>query len=142
MDMRSMLFDLFFFSTICLICFRFHCPKCSNSWASAKAMAILYHPNPNQPRGKVTLRLFGQQCRRCSRVNDYFVDPEFEDDSIRLTLDKLYNKFKWVYYGEERPKRAERRDDRPNKIEGPHKKELCEACRMGCCEQARATKTY
>jgi hypothetical protein len=114
---------------------RFHCPKCSKAWTSAKAKVIFYYPNNDQPLGKVTLRFFGQQCKQCSHTNDYFVDPEFENETIKLFLEKLYERIGWFCYGKKRPKTIRSNDHHENKIDGPHEKALCEACRMGCCDK-------
>jgi len=134
---RYVSFASFLFISILFFC-RFHCSKCSNNWASAKAMVILYYPNSNESLGKVTLRFFGQQCRRCSRNN--FVDPEFDEESIKLTLEKLYERIGWNCYGEERPPKMENNNDKKNNIQGPHETNLCEACQLGCCDQI-LTKT-
>jgi hypothetical protein len=101
-------------------------------------MVVLYYPHHKQSSGNVTLRFFGQQCRKCSRVNDYFVDPEFENDWIKLTLEKLHVTFGWLYYGEKKPEKKEFNGDKKNNITGPHESKLCEACRMGCCDQTRS----
>jgi hypothetical protein len=98
-------------------------------------MVILYYPNYGESLGSVTLRFFGQQCKRCSRVYDYYVDPEFEDESIRLILERLYERIGWFCYGKKRPPKNKTDNHRENKIEGPHEKNLCEACRLGCCDQ-------
>ena len=95
-------------------------------------MVMFYYPNSGEQLGKVTMRFFGQQCRKCSRTKDYYVDPEFEDESIRLILEKLDG---WNCYGKKRPARKDKFDNCNNEIQGPHEKTLCEACRFGCCEQ-------
>jgi hypothetical protein len=115
--------------------FRFHCPKCSNQWASAKAMVVFYYPNKGERIGLVQMRFFGQQCRQCSRKSDYYVDPEFEDDSIQIILKKLYEKIGWDCYGKARPAKSNIHKDRPNQIQGPHEKNLCEACHLGYCDR-------
>lgn len=96
-------------------------------------MVLLYFPTSNQPLGKVTLRFFGQQCKKCSGNN--FVDPEFDNDTIKLTLEKLYERIGWFCYGKERPPKTRNNDHQMNKIQGPHEKALCEACRLGYCDQ-------
>ncbi|CAF0954516.1 unnamed protein product [Adineta steineri] len=113
----------------------FHCKKCSKTWSSAKAQVILYHPKSKTSSRKVTLRFYGQQCKRCSNRNNHFVDPEFEDDKIKLYLEALYQKFGWYYYGEERPETQNQDINKERQMNGPHVKELCEACQSGCCER-------
>jgi hypothetical protein len=98
-------------------------------------MVIFYYPKQGERLGTVNMRFFGQQCKRCSRTNGYYVDPEFDDDSIRLILEKLYERIGWFCYDKARPPRKETGDNRPNKIQGPHEKSLCEACRLGHCDQ-------
>ncbi|UJR08322.1 hypothetical protein I4U23_012593 [Adineta vaga] len=120
---------------------KFHCPKCSKGWASAKAKVDLYYPNFNQRLGQVTIRFYGQECRRCSRKGTYYVDPEFELDDIRFILEKLYERIGWDCYHKERPKTTKTYVERDNKIQGPHEEKLCEACKMGRCDQvSRKTK--
>jgi hypothetical protein len=68
-------------------------------------------------------------------MDDYYVDPEFENDWIKATLEKLYVRFGWVYYGETKPEPKENTGNKDNNIQGPHMKELCEACQSGCCDQ-------
>jgi hypothetical protein len=94
---------------------------------------MFYYSNDKQSLGKVALRFFGQQCKRCLR-ND-FVDPEFDDESIKFILEKLYQRIGWVCYDKERPPKKQNNDTKNNKIQGPHESKLCEACRLGICDQ-------
>jgi len=112
---------------------RFHCSKCSNNWGSAKAIVVFYYPNDNQSLEKVVLRFFGQQCKKCSRTD--FVDPEFDDEVIKSILEKLYQRIGWFCYGKERPPRKQNNDSQKHNITGPHESYLCEACRLGFCDQ-------
>ncbi|CAF2559645.1 unnamed protein product [Rotaria sp. Silwood2] len=121
---------------------RFHCPKCSNGWASAKAKVVLYYPNANEPVGRVSIRFFGQQCKKCCRNATYFADPEFEDDWIKPTLEKLYERIGWNCYHQKRPTKPIYNDRKVTNIEGPHEKALCEACQLGCCNQTAIKKNH
>ncbi|CAF1280033.1 unnamed protein product [Rotaria sordida] len=119
---------------------KFYCSKCWNSWASAKAKVFLYYPNTNEPLGRITLRFFGQQCRKCSRNKIYFVNPEFDEDWIESTLEKLYERIGWFCYGKERLTKPIKNDQQASNIAGPHEKALCEACQLGCCDQTSIKK--
>ena len=113
---------------------RFHCGRCSNTWASAKAMLVLYYPRQGQPLGRVTLRFFGQECKKCQSRGVRFVEPELEIDAIQLTLEKLKERIGWDCYGRQRPKKLDMPDNRKRPMNGPHEKHLCEACQLGECE--------
>ncbi|CAF3795441.1 unnamed protein product [Rotaria sp. Silwood1] len=121
---------------------KFHCSKCSNGWASAKAKVILYYPNANESLGTVNLRFFGQQCKKCVGNKSNFADPEFDDDWIKSTLEKLYERIGWNCYGIQRPPKTVNNKRKLNKIEGPHETALCEACQLGCCDQTTIKKKY
>ncbi len=131
---------LFFLSVLVLCFYRFHCPKCSKGWASAKAKVVFYYPNRNQPLGRVSMRFYGQQCRKCSRVNNNFVDPEYDNDAMKLILEKLYEIIGYNCYGKQRPPKPKNYVEKENNIQGPHEKNLCEACKMGCCDQISIIK--
>ncbi|CAF0962114.1 unnamed protein product [Adineta ricciae] len=114
----------------------FHCPKCSHYWTSARAKVDLYYPKSHQSLGQVKLRLYGQECLKCSRKMVYYVDPIFSIDVIQIILEKLHERVGWFCYGKERPeKTVTDTSDRGRVMNGPHEKELCEACKMGRCDQ-------
>ncbi|CAF1207134.1 unnamed protein product [Adineta steineri] len=115
---------------------RFHCPKCSNSWTSAKAQVIFYYPSANQRLGQITSRFYGQQCKKCSRNGNYFVDPEYDTDEIKFILEKLYERIGWNCYDKKRPPKTTNTSDKEIDMKGPHEKSLCEACQLGCCDRA------
>ncbi|CAF1303119.1 unnamed protein product [Adineta ricciae] len=115
---------------------RFHCPKCSNNWASAKAKVDLYYQKSHKSLGQVTLRFYGQECRKCSRKAVYYVDPDFDIDAIQIILEKLHERVGWFCYGKNRPeKRIIDTSNRDRVMNGPHQEHLCEACKMGRCDQ-------
>ncbi len=86
------------------------------------------------------MRFYGQQCRKCSRFNNDFVDPEYDDDKMKLILEKLYERIGYDCYGKKRPPKPKIDVEKKNNIQGPHEKNLCEACRMGCCDQTSIIK--
>lgn len=94
---------------------------------------MFYYPNLNQRLGQVTLRFFGQQCKKCSGKT--FADPEFDTEIIQTSIQKLYERIGWNCYGKERPPKKEKSDRHKYKIQGPHEKHLCEACQLGFCEK-------
>ncbi|CAF3353965.1 unnamed protein product [Rotaria socialis] len=119
---------------------RFHCPKCSNGWASAKAKITLYYPNYDEPIGTVLLRFYGQKCKKCDGRKLSFADPEFEVDWINLTLEKLYESIGCCFYGKQRPEKPKNDYNKVINIEGPHESKLCEACQLGRCDQMPRNK--
>ncbi|CAF1083323.1 unnamed protein product [Adineta steineri] len=96
---------------------RFHCPKC-----------------------QITSRFYGQQCKKCSRNGNYFVDPEYDTDEIKFILEKLYERIGWNCYGKKRPPKTTNTSDKEIDMKGPHEKSLCEACQLGCCDRALTMK--
>ena len=81
------------------------------------------------------MQFLGQQCKKCSHKNVGYADPEFEEDSIKFILERLYERIQWNYYDKARPLKDKTDKGRPNKIQGPHEKSLCEACRFGYCDR-------
>lgn len=131
----SNFFFIEYFSARC----RFHCPKCSNNWASAKATAILYYPHAGAQLREVCLRLYGQQCKKCLHRGNQFADPEFEEESIKKMLSQLYERVECDYYGKRRPPRKTKERPSPERVmKGPHEKHLCEACQRGHCTEVRS----
>jgi hypothetical protein len=81
------------------------------------------------------MRLYGQQCKKCTGNKSCFVDPEFEDDAIRSTLDKLHEKIDCYCYGKRQLLKTKITNGSKHTFKGPHEKELCEACQSGHCDQ-------
>jgi len=98
---------------------------------------IFYYPNKNQPFGKVTMQLFGQQCRKCIRKNGSYVDPIFDLDTIAEILEKLYEKIGYECYNKTRPRKQKNENDDRHDIKGEHESSLCEACKLGICSYQR-----
>uniref|UniRef100_H3ATU7 3CxxC-type domain-containing protein n=1 Tax=Latimeria chalumnae TaxID=7897 RepID=H3ATU7_LATCH len=111
---------------------KFKCSECSNSWGSAQVL-ILFHMtlDRRQGRGRVKVRFFKQQCRRCEDTR--FVNPEFLAPNIDVILDKLVSQIRKKCY---RENLGENQSPfiMDEELEGPHESAHCEACKEGVCE--------
>ena len=135
-DMRGRLTWCSFLFILVTCPSRFHCPKCSHNWTSAIAKVDLYYPKSRKSLSQVTLRFYGQECRRCSQKAVYYVDPNFNVDDIQIMLEKLHERVGWSCYGKKRTeKKVIGTSNRDRVMNGPHEKHLCEACKMGRCDQ-------
>nr|XP_014348228.1 PREDICTED: receptor-transporting protein 3-like [Latimeria chalumnae] len=110
---------------------KFKCSECSNSWGSAQVL-ILFHMtlDRRQGRGRVKVRFFKQQCRRCEDTR--FVNPEFLAPNIDVILDKLVSQIRKKCY---RENLGENQSPfiMDEELEGPHESAHCEACKEGVC---------
>ncbi|CAF1396055.1 unnamed protein product [Didymodactylos carnosus] len=113
----------------------FTCTRCSNGWSSAKATVEFYH-RLDCGRGTIRMLLLGQQCKKCGNRNGTYSEPDFPSDVMEKILDNLHRCICEKYYGQPRVKN--RNPENAKKMNGPHIRELCEACRKGICKEDRA----
>ncbi|KAL8188280.1 UNVERIFIED_CONTAM: hypothetical protein K2H54_064574 [Gekko kuhli] len=106
----------------------FLCSQCYHTWFSYQVM-ILFHMCWERPlrQGWVRMRLFRQQCHRCSSARQE--EPQFTREEMENVVQCLVLDIREKCYreGVHRPELLE------VVIEGrgPHKSECCEACQMG-----------
>ncbi|XP_075995699.1 receptor-transporting protein 3-like [Genypterus blacodes] len=112
----------------------FECESCLKTWSSAKVVVLFrYRLRSDADRGTVTMRPFGQACRRCQ--NDQYYLPGFTQDKVESALGKLFAKIRKNCYGEEDDEEQDSGSGDFEKKTKPHEKSLCEACKMGICCQ-------
>ncbi|KAJ8334344.1 hypothetical protein SKAU_G00399830 [Synaphobranchus kaupii] len=109
---------------------RFRCGRCSRSWPSAQ-VTVLFHYRlcSGTAQGTVTMRPFGQACRRCTGE---FQLPAFSKEEVQKALRKLVSKIKKNCYGEN----IDGHSSNPSSekvFTKPHESSLCEACSQGIC---------
>ncbi|XP_054839735.1 receptor-transporting protein 3-like [Eublepharis macularius] len=109
---------------------RFTCSQCYHSWLSYQVV-ILFHMNWEQKerRGSVLMKPFRQQCLKCS--SEKHEVPEFTETDVTSVIHHLILDIQEKCYGEyvDRSELSEVVWDR--EYDGPHKRQQCEACRMG-----------
>ncbi|XP_030072915.1 uncharacterized protein LOC115479224 [Microcaecilia unicolor] len=112
---------------------RFRCSGCSRTWASAKVQILFYMKLEMWPtrRGWVTMRVFKQECGKCSAAT--FEEPEFLSENIEAALEKLVNRIQEKFYSDFSRKNTTSAFVHNGKQDGPHESEHCEACRLGLC---------
>ncbi|CAF0986799.1 unnamed protein product [Adineta steineri] len=125
---------------------QFKCPNpnCEHAWTSMRARIAFAISEPK--RGFIILKIFGQNCRRCTTHTDALW---YIDEVCRV----MKNLAKYIYetsypdmlnyvdltYKEPtentKPRPSIRHDphQRKGKSQAPHAKEFCEACRFGLC---------
>ncbi|TSK53808.1 Receptor-transporting protein 2 [Bagarius yarrelli] len=82
--------------------------------------------------GSVMVRRFKQECRRCNARR--LENPSFSNENIDVMVEKLIEKIKCRCYGLNvgQSNRSSRFD---SKVNGPHERAHCEACKLGICQQ-------
>lgn len=110
---------------------RFTCRRCSNSWSSSRA-SMLFHYRLGRKSGLVLLRLFRQQCRECNNPIQH--KPQVNSDQMDQVLDRLILKILKNCYGV--PNLVEEGRVVIHRKTKPHESDLCEACRLGMCNQS------
>ncbi|KAJ1087173.1 hypothetical protein NDU88_000362 [Pleurodeles waltl] len=111
----------------------FRCTKCRRWWTSAQ-VHIVFHLRLNrlESEGLVKMRLFRQECKRCSA--GCFEDPTFTPEIIDNVLGKLMGRLRKTCYGEQVADDQASSSISYGRREGPHEKQHCEACRLGLCD--------
>ncbi|XP_065326961.1 receptor-transporting protein 3-like [Pelmatolapia mariae] len=109
----------------------FQCASCRRIWPSVRVV-LLFRYRLRGGKGAVTMRPFGQACRRCQ--DDNFHLPGFYKEEAKEALLRLFSEIRKNCYGvedenEEGDSGATRRRSKP------HEKTLCEACCFGLCCQ-------
>lgn len=112
---------------------QFKCKKCRNTWSSLYGTVIFhYRLNTNESQGEVKMQPMGQKCRDCSADN--FEEAEWYRSEISEVLSNLLAKVKVKYY-DCRPKSRNPPPSDRRKMNGPHRRDLCEACEKGVCAE-------
>ena len=87
------------------------------------------------------MRTLKQACKRCSRrhhrrLNDIMVEPSWYEDEKDVVLKRLKERIKKIYYDAPvtvHPAGGNNDNGRRAQMGAPHRKDLCEACRLGVC---------
>ncbi|OCT78531.1 receptor-transporting protein 3 [Xenopus laevis] len=111
---------------------RFRCSFCSNCWDSAQVnLLFLLKLYRFRRCGEVKLRIFKQKCRMCTFP--VMEEPEISQENIRIAIANLVNRIQRKIYGKNNCIKDQKPVAPDNYIEGPHKKEHCEACQAKVC---------
>ncbi|XP_075013797.1 receptor-transporting protein 3-like [Calonectris borealis] len=115
---------------------RFQCSQCFREWSSAK-VHILFHMCRRQGQGTVRMRVFRQECRRCS--DPRLEEPEFSQETMERLLHNLVLKIlKYFYHLPTQPSDLlEVVVDHTTLGVGPHDSARCEGCQLGVCSESR-----
>ncbi|XP_029472899.1 receptor-transporting protein 3-like [Rhinatrema bivittatum] len=113
---------------------RFRCSGCSRTWASAKIQILFHMKLETMPerRGWVKMRVFKQECKKCSGAT--FEEPEFLSENIEVALEKLVSRIQEKCYRDLSGKSTTSAFNYTGKQDGPHESAHCEACRLGLCD--------
>ena len=87
------------------------------------------------------MRTLKQACKRCSRrhhrrLNDIMVEPSWYEDEKDVVLKRLKERIKKIYYDAPRCVRYFDDPGRVAHMRAPHRADLCEACRLGICDDS------
>ncbi|XP_066458380.1 receptor-transporting protein 3-like [Eleutherodactylus coqui] len=117
---------------------RFQCSGCKRWWNSAE-VHVLFFMTLNKPlrQGTVKMRIFRQECKRCSFPK--LEKPEISHENIIRITKNLVNRILQVFYGEMKLKQNLKPEVYSKDMEGPHDKEHCEACKLQICKWSMVT---
>ncbi|XP_069829584.1 receptor-transporting protein 3-like [Dendropsophus ebraccatus] len=118
---------------------RFCCSGCKRWWNSAEVHVLFFmNLNRSLEQGTVKMRIFRQECRKCSFPK--LEEPEISDENITRITKNLVNHILQVFYGQKKVTQDWRPEVYSNDMIGPHDREHCEACRMGICKWVVTTE--
>ncbi|XP_053569001.1 receptor-transporting protein 4 [Bombina bombina] len=109
---------------------RFTCSHCRRWWNSAEVhilFAIKLDGN-----GIVKMRIFRQECKRCN--NSVMEKPEITYENLKRVISNLVNRIKSKIYRQSNGNEDLKSVIYSDKIEGPHDKAHCEACKHQVCQ--------
>ncbi|CAH2247998.1 Hypothetical predicted protein [Pelobates cultripes] len=110
----------------------FTCSGCNHHWSSGVVcIMFLMLKNKKQRSGTVKMRIFRQQCRRCSF--SLMEKPIITSENIRRTISNLVMKIERAFY-QKNNVCVEFKPVSTGKSDGPHDKMRCEGCKLGFCE--------
>lgn len=89
------------------------------------------HLDRKQRRGRVRVRLFRQECKRC--LVPQLEPPEFSQEDVEKVLDNLMLKIRGKCYREPINPNDLSKIVVEDQTTGPHESARCEACRLGIC---------
>ncbi|MEE6516594.1 hypothetical protein FKM82_026163, partial [Ascaphus truei] len=113
---------------------RFQCSCCSRWWNSAKVhIVFLIKLDKALRRGTVRMKVFRQECKRCSSamLEKANVDRENIERAISNLVSRIQSKVYKQSSGHQDLRAVVFSDNR----EGPHDTAHCEACQLGVCQR-------
>ncbi|XP_073700982.1 receptor-transporting protein 3-like [Garra rufa] len=113
---------------------RFKCSLCKRTWPSKRVHVVFhFHLNTETKQGTIKLRRYKQNCRKCNEAQ--MEDPHFLEDNINVLIQRLVDRIRMKCYGENLGE-----TNKPSvfrgRVNGPHERAHCEACKDGICNQA------
>ncbi|XP_026202219.1 receptor-transporting protein 2 isoform X2 [Anabas testudineus] len=103
------------------------------SWPSNRVM-VVFHMLLNYGQGTVKVRLFRQNCKRCTAAP--MERPSVTTENIDILLEKLVEKIRIKCYNEKLG--TNQRRFRTVDVKSPHEPSHCEACIKGICTRNSA----
>lgn len=116
---------------------RFTCSMCRRSWPSNRVM-VVFHMNLTNGRGVVKVRVFRQNCKKCTAAP--MEKPTIESNNIGILLENLVEKIRIKCYHENLG--AVNRPFRSFDVQSPHEPSHCEACIRGVCTRNAADGSF
>ncbi|XP_075122792.1 receptor-transporting protein 4-like [Leptodactylus fuscus] len=111
---------------------RFRCSGCKRRWNSAEVHVLfLISLNKYTQQGTVKMRIFRQECKKCSFPE--LEEPEISYENVTRIIKNLVNRILLVFYGAKKAQGDLKPEVYSKDMEGPHDKEHCEACKMMIC---------
>ncbi|XP_018117940.1 receptor-transporting protein 3 [Xenopus laevis] len=111
---------------------RFRCSLCTRWWNSAEIHVLfLMKLDRTMRRGTVNMRIFRQECKKCTSA--VMEKPEISLENITIIIGNLVKRIQSKFYS----LNIRNEDAKPavysERREGPHNKEHCEACKQNVC---------
>ncbi|XP_071998629.1 receptor-transporting protein 4-like isoform X2 [Engystomops pustulosus] len=102
-----------------------------HSWISSKVF-ILFRMDLNKcyQYGDVTMRIFRQECKKCSLMQQ----PKIQPENIKRAISNVVSRIQRVFYENENVNDT-RQPKSFGDLAGPHDEDHCEACQLNLCQR-------
>uniref|UniRef100_A0A8C5MTN5 3CxxC-type domain-containing protein n=1 Tax=Leptobrachium leishanense TaxID=445787 RepID=A0A8C5MTN5_9ANUR len=112
---------------------RFQCSSCRKSWQTDMCLICFSVTlNKRSGQGTVLMRIFRQECSKCS--SSTLEDPVISAENMSRFIGNLVNYIQRKFYN----KSNEGNELKPHVYyhsDGPHDRQHCEACKHGLCSE-------
>ncbi|XP_034534710.1 receptor-transporting protein 3-like isoform X2 [Notolabrus celidotus] len=106
------------------------CSRCGRTWPSNQ-VTVVFYMRLSYGRGKVKVRRFHQNCKKCNEAP--WEKPSISNENIHILLENLVKKIKKIYC--ERNRVTIDQSPRRLEVRSPHEPDHCEACFHHICTQ-------